>query len=119
MGYSHWIYALKRAIEQYGQNAEIKRDRKNLYGEPSEIPETICDFRGLFHTTNLFLALSHLEAGQKTSQNQPQFFILYRDDIKNKDLLYLGEKSYTITGINDLGNLHICIDLSLEEGDHV
>jgi hypothetical protein len=119
MGLPHQLYSLKRAIERQGQNAEIRRERLNDFNEPAGEPETVCVIRGLLHTTSLYLALSHLEAGQVRAKNQPQFLILHREDIREKDLLYLEEKPYTITGIDDPGNLHLCLDLSLEEGTHV
>lgn len=116
MGLPHQIYSLKRAIERQGQDAEIRREKLSDFNEPSGEPEPVCTVRGLFHTTSLYLALSHLEAGQVRTKNQPQFLILYREDIREKDLLYIGQKPYTVTGIDDPGGLHLCLDLSLEEG---
>ena len=119
MGLVHQLYSIKRAVERQGQKAQVRREGTNGFGEPSGEPEIVCDLRGLFHTTSPYLALSHLEAGQVRVKNQPQFLILYREDIREKDLLYLGEKPYTVTGIDVPGNLHLCLDLSLEEGNHV
>ncbi len=115
MGLVHQIHTLQRMIQRHGVDFKVLRDGKNEFGEPSGERE-ICSLRGLFHASNGFLAITFADKGQVSTEKKPRLLILHYKDLQKNDLIVLEDgSSYRITGLDDLGNLHLCLDLSLGE----
>ena len=113
MGLTHQIYQIQRAMEQYGQECIFRRTGTNEYREPTE-PVEILKCKGLFHSSNGFLNISLVDSGQLDTQKQPKLLIS-NGDIRKNDFVTVNNRDYTITGTDDLGNLHLWMDLSLRE----
>lgn len=114
MGWVHQIYLIKRAFELNGQDIKIYREKKNKYHE-SEDPDIIGSSRGLFHEANNFLGVTIAEKGKVYAEKKPMFMILYEEKLQKADIVAIGNREFRVTGIDDLGNLHLLLDLSLEE----
>ncbi|MCR2023647.1 head-tail adaptor protein, partial [Blautia pseudococcoides] len=63
---------------------------------------------------NGFLNVSLVEAGKIRTQKEPKLLVRYTKDINKNDKVAVGEVVYKVIGIDDLGSLHLCLDLSLE-----
>lgn len=109
----HQIYKIKRVIELHGKNCVFSRNTENEFHEPQGEALTI-EVRGLFHEENGYLNVTIGEAGKTYSKKEPKLLILFRDNLVKGDFVTLDCGRYQITGIDDLGNLHLCLDLSLE-----
>lgn len=114
MAYINQAYNLNRAIERNGKVAEILRAGENEFHEPTA-PATVCKLRGLYHTSNKFVDIKTGEAARIETRRYPKLLILYTEIIKPDDTVKCSGKVYTVTGVEDVGGLHICTDLSLKE----
>ncbi|MBC5689780.1 hypothetical protein H8S37_12715 [Mediterraneibacter sp. NSJ-55] len=113
MGFVHQTYALSRLIESRGQQATIYREVENEFHEPVGT-QIIGDFRGLFHEANGYLGVSIVEAGKIYTAKQPMFLMAYTADIEKQDILEIAGRRFRVTGLDDLGNLGLFMDISLE-----
>lgn len=110
---SHQRHILKRLIFLRGQKADVYRDIKNEFGEPAgwDFYGTI---RGIFHEANGYLGSLIAEAGTTYTSKQPMFLIEHTKAVREEDTLHIGERKFRVTGVDDLGNLGMFLDLSLE-----
>lgn len=113
MEYIHQNYVIKRSIERNGQCGEVYRKTTNEFGEPKE-NEKICNIKGLFHESNGYLGVVLAEKGRVYADKKPLFLIVYTEILKKGDLIVIDGRTFEITELDDLGNLHLFIDLSLE-----
>ena len=113
MELKHQLYKLKRAMELHGKDCVFGRQGENEFHEPQG-EYGIAKCRGLFHEASGYLGVTIVEAGKTYSGREPKLLIIFREDIIKGDILDIDGIKYQITGIDDLGNLHLCLDLSLE-----
>lgn len=113
MGFIHQRHVLERLIELRGLDAELSREQKNEFQEPGT-PEKIGDLRGLFHEANGYLGINIAESGKIYTAKQPMFLIPYTDNVRKQDLIAVSGRNFRVTGLDDLGNLHLFLDISLE-----
>lgn len=116
MGLINQAYTIKRAIELHGQDCVIARMGTDQYGDETK-PEQVHTCKGIFHAANQHLAIITEDAGQTFDSKLPRFLILYTTAVKVNDQLAVNGKSYTVVGINNMGELNICLDLSLKEDE--
>ena len=107
------VHQICRALERYGQQCSFSREIENKFHEKAW-EEGWLKCRGLFHEANGFLNASLVEAGKIRTQKEPKLLVRYTKDIHKNDKVAVGETVYKVIGIDDLGNLHLCLDLSLE-----
>lgn len=107
-------YALKRAIEQHGVQAQFYRAQTNEFGCEGRPKKVFC-CAGLFHQSNSFLNLTVDNAGQIPTQKHPMLLILATKEVEINDAALIHGKQYNVTGLNDIGGLGFCFDLSLQE----
>lgn len=113
MRLSQFVYTLSRLIEKYGITGKITVSKKNEYGEPVEdIP--LKSLKGLFHTSTRFLSINLTDSGQVPTQRQLKFLVLFVEEIAENQKIEIDGTPYRISGVDDLGGLHLCLDLSLE-----
>lgn len=72
-------------------------------------------FCGLSHVSTGYLDISLTEAAKVSTRRQPQLILLYTDKIHKEDRVELNGKTYTVTGVDDVGNRQLCTELSLRE----
>lgn len=113
MRMAHQVRVAKRLIELRGQDALVYREAKNQFGEAKGV-EVICGVKGLFHEANNYLGADRVEAGKICDAKKPMFFMLYSDTIHRQDILEISGNRFRVTELDDLGNLHYFLDLSLE-----
>lgn len=109
----HQFHQIKQLIERRGLDCIFLRQGENEFHEPSGDME-ILTCKGLFHETNGYLRVSMTESGKIYTQKEPKVLILYSGEVLKGDLVIANGIKFKVTGIDDLGNLHLCLDLSLE-----
>ena len=107
-------YALQRAIRQYGVQAQFYRAQTNEFGCEGRPQKVFC-CAGLVHPSNSFLTLTVTDAGQVPTPKHPMLLIAATDEVRLNDAVLIHGKQYSVTGINDVGGLEFCFDLSLQE----
>lgn len=107
-------YALKRAIEQHGVQAQFYRAQTNEFGCEGRPQKVFC-CAGLFHPSNSFLNLTVTDAGQVPTPKHPMLLILKANEVRLNDAVLIQGKQYNVTGIDDIGERGFCLDLSLQE----
>ena len=114
MGKNQAVYTLSQAIRRYGQDFSVARNKLNAFKEPIG-KEPVGSFRGLYHVSSSYLDINLTEAAKISTQKRPRLLLLYTDKIKKEDVVQMDGQKYTVTGVDDVGNLHLCIDLPLRE----
>ena len=114
MGKVQEAYTLSQAIQRHGRDFTVTRTKQNEFKEPAG-EEPVGSFRGLFHVSTRYLDISLTEAAKVSTRRQPQLMLLYTDKIHKEDRVELNGKTYTVTGVDDVGNRQLCTELSLRE----
>lgn len=114
MGQIQDAYTLSQAIKYHGKEFAVTRPVLNEFKEPAG-EEPVGSFRGLFHISAGYLDISLTEAAKVSTRKQPQLLLLYTDKIRQEDRVELNGKTYTVTGVDDVGNRQLCTELSLRE----
>lgn len=114
MGQIQDAYTLSQAIKYHGREFTVTRPTLNQFKEPAG-EEPVGSFRGLFHVSSGYLDISLTEATRVSTRKQPQLLLLYTDKIHREDRVELNGKTYTVTGVDDVGNRQLCTELSLRE----
>lgn len=107
------LRVLRRLIQLRGQEATVCKNTLNEFGEVSGT-ENIGTTRGLFHEANGYLGTLIAEAGKTYAEKQPMFLVEYTGSIQKEDVLEIRGTRFRVTGMDDLGNLGIFLDISLE-----
>ncbi len=114
---------IKRQIMWNGQDFEFKRFVQNEYHELQDDVEQTFKIRGLFHEAGgyggmLNLELYEREGSREWSKMKPMILCLY-DEVSKQlsldDRVVVGDDVYFVIEKNDIKNLHIAYEISLEE----
>lgn len=113
MGMIHQVYAFKRLLETKGIECIFWRTGKNEFGEPDGVQEVLrC--KGLYHESGGYLNITLTDAGKVSANKQPMALVFFTDAVKAGDTLSMNNAKYTVTGTDNLGNMNLCLDVSLE-----
>ncbi len=113
MGFIHQMHVVSALIGARGLDATLFREKKNEFQEPGE-HERIGVCKGLFHESNGYLGINIADSGKIHTAKQPMFLVSYTDTVKKQDILEIAGQTFRVTGLDDLGNLHLFLDISLE-----
>lgn len=106
-------HTIERLIKRYGQDCRVTRASTNQYGEPTEDHVTVMECKGLWHWSPGYLDITLKDAGAVQDRKTPRVLIPYRSDIRVGDQIAVGGTVYCITGVTDIGNEHLFMDISL------
>lgn len=109
------IAKIARAINTHGQEFVFLRHGEDDYGQPIEQTSQIT-IKGLFHQTRSYITKNITDGTIARSKPSPQILTLFNNTsmIELKDELDFCGKRYTVTGVDNIGNLGIALDISLE-----
>ena len=115
MNLSHQLHAICQVLKVRGQNCVFSRQGENEFHEPLG-DEEVLKCKGLYHTSNQlnYLSSSIEESGKVYTDKRPKLLVLFDNRVQNEDTVSIGSSKYKVSGIDDLGDLHLCLDLSLE-----
>lgn len=115
------VYKLKRELRRSGSEYEIKRAKKNTYGEPTNEEEVIGNIKGLYHETNEHVSIVTGETTQIRSKKVPSILCLYEDtaqlELMIGDIVMLNGKVMKVTGVVNIQEWNMIADISLEVVD--
>lgn len=107
---------IKRQICMNGRDLIFERYKVDKYEQVSnEIDKTV-EARGIFHTTNSYIKSNDAEGARLVSKPQPMILMLYEDGsrVEKDDKVKIGNNVYKVVEKNDVNNLNIAYDISLE-----
>lgn len=108
---------LRRIIDLQGVEYTFYRKNKDDLGEPIEPPQELITLKGVWHESHGYVTTTSGDAATVRSKPQVQILALYgsQGDLSQGDYLILGNTQYLVTGVHDLTNLKLAVDISLEE----
>ncbi len=110
------IAKVKRAIKTHGQQFTFKHYGKNDFGEPTG-EYTSVSFQGLFHQTRGYITKTLSDGTISRTKPQPQILALvdeFSTSLVIDDELEYNNFVYRVIGINDVNQLGVALDISLE-----
>lgn len=108
-------HQVKNEIARSGQEYQFKRKKENEYhqivGE-----EDVAIVKGIYHETNGYISLSKADASMIQSKKVPTILTLKENaaGIEQGDYTEIAGNKYKVTGILDIQNYGIVVDISLE-----
>lgn len=116
MNINFGIELVRRNILAHGEEFTFHRPALSTFNEPTS-NETLITLKGLFHQTRSYITRNITDGTVSRSQPQPMILTLVNPEsqsLRIKDhVLYCNQK-YLVTGINDINNLGIALEISLE-----
>lgn len=113
----HEITKIEREIRTHGEMFSFYRYKKNEYEEDTEEKEVVCDAPGLFHQTKAYVSRNVSDANVTETKAQPMILFIFDDVLKVSpgDMIDFSERTYTVSGKNDINQYGVLCDVSLEE----
>lgn len=116
---------LLRQIKQNGQIFNFSRFKKNSYGEETDEVELSFNVNGIFHEGGGYGGMLNIELyerdGARTiTKMKPMILCLYEEGIKLQidDVVIVSGNIYKVVAKNNIKNLNIAFDVSLEEKNY-
>lgn len=110
------LHKVVREINTHGSTYQFYRDKLNEYEEATGEVEDVVEIKGLFHQTKSYISRKVTDATETRTKGQPLIMMCYEDSksIQNGDKVNVAENEYRVTGINNINELCIISDVSLE-----
>lgn len=108
-------HQVKNEIARSGQEYQFKRKKENkchqIVGE-----EDIAIVKGIYHETNGYISLLKADASMVQSKKVPTILTLKENaiGIEQGDYTEIAGNKYKVTGVLDVQNYGIVVDISLE-----
>lgn len=119
------LQKLRNNLNYHGDAYEFGTPKLNEYGEPVRdddgnfVYETVHTLNGIFHESGSGFIQVIVESAEVQSKPQPAILARYEDakDIKIGETVLVpaaGNRRYEVVSVNDIGNLGLFADISLE-----
>lgn len=112
---------LERQIKWNGQPFKFIRYKRNDFHEITDEVEKEFNFNGVFHEGGGYGGMLNIEmygrdGGKTVTKMKPMVLALYEDSIEvdTDDYVNIGDYIYKVVEKNDIKNLHIAFEISLE-----
>lgn len=112
---------LERQIKWNGQPFKFIRYKRNDFHEITDEVEKEFNFNGVFHEGGGYGGMLNIEmygrdGGKTVTKMKPMVLALYEDsvEIDTDDYVNIGDYIYKVVEKNDIKNLHIAFEISLE-----
>ena len=113
-------YKLSREIEKSGRSFIFFRKAKNQFKEETRAATFLFEKKGLYHEVNSRVSVTLNDTTKTQTKKQPAIMFLYDElqgfDLQIGDYTVLGGRKLYVTGVVNVQEWNICIDVSLEEG---
>lgn len=113
---------IKRHIEWNGQNFTFYRYARNEYNELTKETEREFNFKGIFHEGGGYGGMLNIELYERDgariiSRMKPMILCMYEDgkDLQIDDWVKIKGNVYKIVGTQDVKNLNIAFEISMEK----
>ena len=114
------VELVRRNILTHGTEFTFVHTSLNTFNEPTE-GQTEIKVQGLFHQTRGYITRDTTDGTVSRTRPQPQVLTLVDDtsrSIQKDDYMLYCNQKYRVTGINDINNLGIALEISLERVDN-
>lgn len=115
-------YKIKRELKRSGIDYEVKRNTKNIFGEPTDKLNTIGKLKGLYHEQNSSIQISTGETTQTRTKKVPMILCSHEDTaslvLQVGDIIKINAKTFKVTGVTNIQEWNIVSDVSLEVIDN-
>ena len=111
------LHRLIQSINWRGAVYTFKRSGRNEYGEETDIFQPIAQLKGIFHDgSSGHLSIILQNGGIISSKNAPCILTYWGDAEKLRldDIVELNNEVFRVSGINNLGQMNIACEISLE-----
>lgn len=112
---------LERQIKWNGQPFKFIRYKRNDFHEITDEVEKEFNFKGVFHEGGGYGGMLNIEmygrdGGKTVTKMKPMVLALYEDSVEvdTDDYVNIGDYTYKVVEKNDIKNLHIAFEISLE-----
>lgn len=116
------VYKIKREIKRSGIDYKFTRRAANEFGEPSGEEIEVGTIKGLYHEKNEHILVSMSDTTQVRTKKAPNILCLYDDvaplNLAIGDKVEVSEKTMEVTGVVDIQEWKLIVDISLEVVDH-
>jgi hypothetical protein len=119
-------HKIKHALARYGVEYQFERALKDKYGQPilDENGDPVYypvegAIKGIFHEAGTDFLLNLSDAATTHSKPQPAILAYWEDgqSLRVNDRVFVppgSGRQYKVVAVNDVGNLELCADISLE-----
>lgn len=106
---------ISRLIRTSGVEYTFNRAKLNEFREPTE-EVSITTVKGIFHETTSHISVVSSDSSSVKSKQVPYILALYdaAKDLAQTDYVFINGKKYIVTGLVNIGNWNIVVDISLE-----
>lgn len=115
-------YKIKRELKRNSISYEIKRAKKNEFGEATDDLISIGKLNGLYHEQNMSIRLTTGDTTQIRTKKIPMILCLYEDAnslaLQVNDIINFNSKTFKIIGNTNIQEWNIISDISLEVIDN-
>lgn len=110
------LQKIKREILTHGRIYTFERKELNKYGEETGKAESVATVRGIYHTSSGYERKTKSDATLTHSKEQPKILCLYdeSENVMFSDFVIINDKKYIVTAIDNIAELGIVNDISLE-----
>ena len=116
------ISKIKYILNMHGQMYEFKRKSTDDFAEETDDePISVTTVKGLFHQVRGHIDKQTSDGTIRRSKPQPALLVLINEDTQKillQDFVVINETTYTVTGINNINNMGIAFDISMEMVDN-
>lgn len=116
-------YKLKRELKRSGILYKFKRSKVNDFGEPIQSESIIGEILGIYHEQNSRIQVTTGETTQVRTKKIPMILCLYEDTtslgLTIGDIVEINQKTFKVTGVENIQEWCIVSDISLEVVDNV
>lgn len=116
-------YKLKRLLKRNGVKYEFRRKVNNEFGEPVKDSDIVGSVTGIYHEESSHISIKTGETTQYRTNKVPSILCLYDDvsvlNLHIGDTVAINDKVLKVTGIINVQEWNIIVDISLEVIDNV
>lgn len=107
---------IKKQLDRNGLVYEFTRVMKDKFNQNTESGETLL-IKGIYHETNSFIKLNETDSGSVQRKKNPTILTLLDEQsktLKQGDVVHINNVKYTVSGLLDIQNYGVVLDISLE-----
>lgn len=114
------VYKLNREIKRSGRLYNFYRHAINNFNERIDDPISICVIKGIYHEEISNVQITPVDGGLARTKKIPMILCVFNEDVSNlemEDFVEINNKTYKVSGVNDISNWGLIADISLEVVD--
>lgn len=110
------LHKVEREICMHGSQYTFERNILDDYGEPTGETTEVATIRGLSHISKGYASRNVSDGTITRTKGSPMLLAKYNDtlEISQGDYMHINEKKYVVNEINNIMDLGIVSDISLE-----